>query len=72
MGRDPKAGNANQGPMATVVVVATVSTLKNAVAAISMLANPNTRERSHDYIETSVGDVEKQDTRKARSARHLS
>ena len=55
MGRDPKARNANQGPMATVAVVAAVSMLKNTVAAMSMLANPNPRKRSPHYLQTSVG-----------------
>ena len=64
-----KARNANQRPMATV---AAVPVPKNAVAAMSMLVNPNPRERSPHYLQTSVGDAEKQDTRKARSARHLS
>ena len=58
--------------MAAVVAVAAVSMLKNAVAAMSMLANPNTRERSPHYLQTSVGDAEKQDTKNVRSARHLS
>ena len=66
MGRDPRARSANQGPMAAV------SMLKNIVAVMSMLVNPNTRERSPHYLQISVGDVGKHDTRKARSARHLS
>ena len=55
MGRDPRARRGNQG------LVAAVSTLKNAVAAMSMLVNPNTRERSPHYLRTSVEDVGKQD-----------
>ena len=72
MGKDLKARNANQGPVATVVAVAAVSMLKNTVAAMPMLVNPNPRVRSPHYLQTSAGGVEKQDTRKARSARHLS
>ena len=64
MGKDLKARNANQGPVATV---AAVSALKNAVAATPVLVKPN----SH-YLQTSAQGVEKQDTRKARSARDLS
>ena len=63
MGRDPKVRNAKQRPMATVAVVAAESMLKNAVAAMSMLVNPNPKERSPHYLQTSVGDVGKQDTK---------
>ena len=72
MGKDLKARNANQGPVATVVVVAAVSMLKNTVAATPVLVKPNPRVRSPHYLQPSAGGVEKQDTRKARSARHLS
>ena len=72
MGKDLKARNANQGPVATVAVVAAVSMLNNAVAAMLMLVNPNPRVRSPPYLQTSAGGAEKQDTTKARSARRLS
>ena len=72
MGKDLKARNANQGPVATVAVVAAVSMLKNAVAATPVLVKPNPRARNPHYLQTSAGGAEKQDTRKARSARHLS
>ena len=71
MGKDLKARNANQGPVATVVVVAAVLMLKNAVAAMRVLVKPNPGARNPHYLKTSVGCAEKQGTRKARSARHL-
>ena len=46
MKRDPRRIKANPGPMAAVAVVAAVSILANAVAAMSMLVNTqNTLER---------------------------
>ena len=72
MGKDQRARNANQIPVATVVVVAAVSALKNTVAAMPVLMKPNPKARNPHYLQTSAGGVEKQDTRKARSAMHLS
>ena len=72
MGKEPKARNANQGPVVTVAVVVAVSALKNAVAAMPVLVKPNPKARNSHYLQTSAGGAEKQDTRKARSARHLS
>ena len=71
MGKDLKARNANQGPMATVAVLAAVSTLKNAVAAMPVLVNPNPRARNPHYLQTSAGGVEKQDTRKGQICKAL-
>ena len=71
-GKEQKARNANQRQVATVAAVAAVLMLKNAMAAMPVLVKPNPKARNPHYLQTSAGGVEKQDTRKARSARHLS
>ena len=51
--------------------VAAVLMLKNAMAAMQVLVKPNPKARNPHYLPTSAGGVEKQDTRKARSAKAL-
>ena len=72
MGKDPKARNANPRPVATVAVVAAVPVVMNATAAMPVMVKPNPKARNPHYLRTSAGDAEKQDTKEARSARHLS
>ena len=61
MGKDQRAKNANQRPVA-VVAVAAVSVLKNAVAATPVLVKPNPKARNPHYLQTSAGCAEGKST----------
>ena len=65
IGEDPRARTANQD------LVVEVSMLSNAMEMLVDTQSIQEREGNPHYPWTSVGDVENQDIRRTRSARHL-